>query len=282
MSVGSLDATVVHPREVFREAASAAAAAIVLFHNHPSGDPTPSADDLALTTRMVNAGDIMGIDVVDHLILADQRYFSLVEAGRLRVARWAGRDKMIDVVTILYFDCFSGASGDMILGALIDAGVPLEDLRRALGSLAIDPDGSLDRAGDACRHLGHEVPRRAARRLPPCITLTTTSGDSRHAHDTSIVTITTVRARSDGITHVASHAGRDRRADRRFRAVPRREGSREGSCLPGSAKPKPRSTASRSTRSTFTKSARSTRSSTSSGPSTRWRRSAPTASWRRR
>jgi DNA repair protein RadC len=84
VSIGSLDATVVHPREVFREAASAAAAAIVLFHNHPSGDPTPSPDDLALTTRMVNAGDIMGIDVVDHLILAEQRYFSLVEAGRMQ------------------------------------------------------------------------------------------------------------------------------------------------------------------------------------------------------
>ena len=83
VSVGSLDATVVHPREVFREAAAASAAAIVLFHNHPSGDPTPSPDDLALTTRMVDAGGIMGIDVVDHLILADQKYFSLVEAGRL-------------------------------------------------------------------------------------------------------------------------------------------------------------------------------------------------------
>lgn len=87
VSVGSLDTTVVHPREVFREAASSSAAAIVLFHNHPSGDPTPSPDDLVLTTRMVSAGDIMGIDVIDHLILADQRYFSLVEAGRLQ-ARW--------------------------------------------------------------------------------------------------------------------------------------------------------------------------------------------------
>ena len=84
VSIGSLDTTVVHPREVFREAASASAAAIVLFHNHPSGDPTPSPDDLLLTTRMVNAGHIMGIDVVDHLILADQRYFSLVEAGRIQ------------------------------------------------------------------------------------------------------------------------------------------------------------------------------------------------------
>ena len=54
VSVGSLDTTVVHPREVFREAASASAAAIVLFHNHPSGDPTPSADDLALTPRMIS------------------------------------------------------------------------------------------------------------------------------------------------------------------------------------------------------------------------------------
>jgi DNA repair protein RadC len=86
----------VHPREVFREAASAAAAAIVLFHNHPSGDPTPSPDDLELTTRMIRAGDIMGIDVVDHLILAEQKYFSLSEAGRMQ-ARLAGRDKMIDV-----------------------------------------------------------------------------------------------------------------------------------------------------------------------------------------
>jgi DNA repair protein RadC len=84
LSIGSLDTTVVHPREVFREAASAAAASIVLFHNHPSGDPTPSPDDLVLTTRMVNAGDIMGIDVIDHLILADQRYYSLVESGRMQ------------------------------------------------------------------------------------------------------------------------------------------------------------------------------------------------------
>lgn len=84
VSLGSLDTTVVHPREVFREAASASAAAIVLFHNHPSGDPSPSPDDIALTTRMVSAGDIMGIDVVDHLILSDQRYFSMLESGRLQ------------------------------------------------------------------------------------------------------------------------------------------------------------------------------------------------------
>jgi len=83
VSTGSIDSTVVHPREVFREAAAAAAAAIVLFHNHPSGDPTPSPDDVVLTARMVSAGAVMGIDVVDHLILADQCYFSLLEAGSM-------------------------------------------------------------------------------------------------------------------------------------------------------------------------------------------------------
>jgi DNA repair protein RadC len=83
LSVGSLDATVVHPREVFREAAGASASAIVLFHNHPSGDPTPSQDDLALTQRLVRAGEVMGIRVADHLVLAHQHYYSFLEAGRL-------------------------------------------------------------------------------------------------------------------------------------------------------------------------------------------------------
>ena len=83
LSVGSLNSTIVHPREVFREAAAAAAAAIILFHNHPSGDPTPSRDDVVLTRRLVEAGELMGIDVLDHVILADTRYFSFKEAGRL-------------------------------------------------------------------------------------------------------------------------------------------------------------------------------------------------------
>jgi DNA repair protein RadC len=83
VAIGSLDAAIVYPREVFREATAASAAAVVLFHNHPSGDPTPSSDDLLLTRRMLRAGDIMGIDVIDHLILADQRYYSLAEAGKL-------------------------------------------------------------------------------------------------------------------------------------------------------------------------------------------------------
>jgi DNA repair protein RadC len=83
IAIGSLDATVAHPREVFREAAVASAAAVVLFHNHPSGDPTPSREDLELTERMVDAGEIMGIRVVDHIILSAHRYFSLQEAGLL-------------------------------------------------------------------------------------------------------------------------------------------------------------------------------------------------------
>ena len=83
LTVGTLDRSVVHPREVFREAASARAAGIVLFHNHPSGDPTPSADDVSLTQRLVAAGELMGIDVLDHLVLASTRFVSLRELGRL-------------------------------------------------------------------------------------------------------------------------------------------------------------------------------------------------------
>ena len=83
VSTGTLDASLVHPREVFRAAASGGAAAIVLFHNHPSGDPTPSGDDVALTARLVEAGLVMGIEVVDHVILADAKYCSFKEMGRL-------------------------------------------------------------------------------------------------------------------------------------------------------------------------------------------------------
>jgi len=83
VSTGSLDSTVAHPREVFREAIAGRAAAIVLFHNHPSGDPRPSDDDVALTAQLVDAGQVVGIDVLDHLILADQRYYSFMEAGQL-------------------------------------------------------------------------------------------------------------------------------------------------------------------------------------------------------
>jgi DNA repair protein RadC len=80
---GTADAAPMHPRDVFREAALAGAAAVVLFHNHPSGDPLPSAEDLELTQRMIDAGLVMGIAVVDHLILGDTSYCSLREIGKL-------------------------------------------------------------------------------------------------------------------------------------------------------------------------------------------------------
>ncbi|MEW6319895.1 MAG: DNA repair protein RadC [Acidobacteriota bacterium] len=83
LSVGVLDASLCHPREVFRAAALASASAIVVFHNHPSGDPAPSADDGRVTERLRRAGDVMGIEVLDHLVLADGRYFSFREARLL-------------------------------------------------------------------------------------------------------------------------------------------------------------------------------------------------------
>ena len=77
----AVDASIVHPREVFGAAAAAGAAALVLFHNHPSGDPKPSQDDVQLTRRLAAAGVLMGIDVIDHVILADVRYYSFKEEG---------------------------------------------------------------------------------------------------------------------------------------------------------------------------------------------------------
>jgi DNA repair protein RadC len=83
VSVGTLDSSPAHPREVFREATAASAAAVVLFHNHPSGDPTPSEDDCELTGRLIEAGRIIGIQVLDHIILGETRYYSFRESGRL-------------------------------------------------------------------------------------------------------------------------------------------------------------------------------------------------------
>ncbi|MDF2927308.1 MAG: repair protein RadC [Paenibacillaceae bacterium] len=81
VSVGSLNATVVHPREVFRSAIQRSSAAIICAHNHPSGDPTPSHEDIELTKRLAAAGDIVGIELLDHLVIGDQRYISLKEKG---------------------------------------------------------------------------------------------------------------------------------------------------------------------------------------------------------
>src|SRR5262245_22211405 len=81
VSEGGLDSTIAVPRDVFREAAISRAAAVVVFHNHPSGDATPTRSDLELTRRLIDAGRIVGIDVLDHLILADTVYCSLRKAA---------------------------------------------------------------------------------------------------------------------------------------------------------------------------------------------------------
>ena len=83
VSRGTLDATLVHPREVFKAAMLANAAAIIVSHNHPSGDPTPSADDVDLTRRLAAAGELLGISLLDHIVIGDGRYFSFKESGRL-------------------------------------------------------------------------------------------------------------------------------------------------------------------------------------------------------
>jgi len=80
VSEGAVDATLAIPRDVFREATFAGASAIVAFHNHPSGDPWPSQSDIDLTRRLMDAGRIVGIDVVDHLILADTNFVSMRKA----------------------------------------------------------------------------------------------------------------------------------------------------------------------------------------------------------
>ena len=81
VSVGTLSASLVHPREVFAPAVGSSAASVILAHNHPSGDVTPSREDIELTRRMVQAGDIMGIEVLDHIIVAAERFLSMKEAN---------------------------------------------------------------------------------------------------------------------------------------------------------------------------------------------------------
>ena len=81
ISVGSLDSSIVHPREVFKEAISASAAAVILAHNHPSGDAEASPDDIELTKRLAEAGELVGIDVLDHIIIGGKNYSSLKRKG---------------------------------------------------------------------------------------------------------------------------------------------------------------------------------------------------------
>lgn len=81
ISVGTLNANLVHPREVFEPAIKKSAAQIIVAHNHPSGDPEPSEDDLIITKRLAEAGKIIGIDIIDHVIIAKDSYVSLKEKG---------------------------------------------------------------------------------------------------------------------------------------------------------------------------------------------------------
>lgn len=83
VSMGSLTASVVHPREVFKAAILANAAAIICGHNHPSGDVQPSREDRALTTRLYQAGKLLGIQVLDHIIIGHNNYFSFADEGLL-------------------------------------------------------------------------------------------------------------------------------------------------------------------------------------------------------
>ena len=81
VSVGDLSSSVVHPREVFAEAIRHSAASLIVAHNHPSGDPAPSPDDISVTRRLQEAGELLGIEVLDHVVLGDNRFISLKEKG---------------------------------------------------------------------------------------------------------------------------------------------------------------------------------------------------------
>ncbi|MED1097606.1 DNA repair protein RadC [Bacillus gobiensis] len=81
--IGSLNASIVHPREVFKEAVKRSAASLICAHNHPSGDPSPSREDIEVTKRLCDCGKMIGIEVLDHLIIGDQKYVSLKEKGYL-------------------------------------------------------------------------------------------------------------------------------------------------------------------------------------------------------
>lgn len=83
LSIGTLNASLVHPREVFRAAIKRSSASIICVHNHPSGDPSPSPEDVSLTRRLIEAGELIGIEVLDHVVIGDGKYVSLKEQGLL-------------------------------------------------------------------------------------------------------------------------------------------------------------------------------------------------------
>ena len=82
-SVGSLNASIVHPRDAFRAAVIQGASAVTIVHNHPSGDPAPSREDRDTTKRMIQAGQILGIHVLDHIVIGDDDYYSFADAGQM-------------------------------------------------------------------------------------------------------------------------------------------------------------------------------------------------------
>src|SRR5574342_287673 len=79
--IGSLNASIVHPREVFKEALKRSAASVICIHNHPSGDPTPSREDIEVTKRLTESGKIVGVELLDHLIIGENKFVSLKEKG---------------------------------------------------------------------------------------------------------------------------------------------------------------------------------------------------------
>ncbi len=83
ISVGTLNANLVHPREVFESAIRHSAAQVIVAHNHPSGDPTPSSEDIEITKRLVQAGQILGIELLDHIVVSKDKYESLKELGHI-------------------------------------------------------------------------------------------------------------------------------------------------------------------------------------------------------
>ena len=83
VSIGTLNSSVVHPREVFKAALMVNTSSLILAHNHPSGDPVPSREDIEITRRLVEAGNVLGIQILDHIIVGNGRYRSLKDAGML-------------------------------------------------------------------------------------------------------------------------------------------------------------------------------------------------------
>ncbi|MGI6553442.1 MAG: RadC family protein [Bacillota bacterium] len=81
--IGSLNSSIVHPREIFKEAIKRSAAALILVHNHPSGDPSPSPEDLDVTRRLQEAGRLLGIEILDHVIIGDRKFYSLKQQGKM-------------------------------------------------------------------------------------------------------------------------------------------------------------------------------------------------------